>query len=200
MAEFGYIKLHRQIKEWGWWSDIKTFRLFIYLLISANFTPNIWQGITVEVGQLVTSLESLSRETGLSVQEVRTCLKHLKSTNEITSQTSSKYTVITVNNFAKYQDLTQQATNDQQATNKQSTNNQQHYKKEKKEKKEKNISGYAPTPLRGVALPEIGQGDCCVVYDCERHYYPKHWEAEAEDMDWSIEQLVRWRHHDGVYV
>jgi hypothetical protein len=201
MTEVGYIKFYRQIKEWEWWGDIKTFRLFVYLLLSVNHTPGNFQGLQVEVGQIVTSLESLSRETGLSVQEVRTCLKRLKSTNEITSQTSSKYTVITVNNFTQYQESTQTLTNNQQASNKRSTNDQQQYKNDKNDKnKKKYKAGEAHPPLRGVALPEIGQGDCCVVYDCERHYYPKEWEAEAEGMDWSIEQLVRWRHHDGVYV
>lgn len=201
MAEFGYIKLHRQIKDWEWWGDIKTFRLFIYLLITANFTPNSWQGITVDVGQLVTSLDTLSRETGLSVQEVRTCLKRLKSTNEITSETSSKYTVITVKNFNKYQELTQQSTNNQQATNKRSTNDQQHYKKEKKEKKEKKYKAGEPhPPLGGGAIPEFGEGDCYIVYAGQRHFYPKEWEAIADGMGWEIEEYVRWKHQDGIYV
>lgn len=201
MAEIGYIKFYRQIKEWEWWDDIKTFRLFTYLLLSVNHTPGNFQGLQVEVGQIVTSLESLSRGTGLSVQEVRTCLKRLKSTNEITSQTSSKYTVITVNNFTQYQESTQTPTNNQQTTNKRSTNDQQQYKNDKNKKnKKKYIAGESHPPLGGGAIPEFGEGDCYIVYAGQRHFYPKEWEAIAKDMGWEIEEYVRWKHQDGIYV
>ena len=53
----------------------------------------------------MTSLKHLSEETGLTLQQTRTSLQHLISTKEITKQSSSKNTVIIVNNYEKYQDV-----------------------------------------------------------------------------------------------
>ena len=70
--------------------------------------------------------------TGLSVQNVRTSLNKLKSTHEITSKTTNKYTYITINNFNDYQETTNKLTNNQQTTNKQLTTTEEG-------KKDKNI-------------------------------------------------------------
>ena len=36
-----FIKIDRKILKWEWWSDINTFRLFMYMLISAYWKDNI---------------------------------------------------------------------------------------------------------------------------------------------------------------
>lgn len=58
---------------------------------------------------------------------MRTALQKLKTTNEVTSKTTSKYTVITLLNYSKYQDWNSDSNqhSNQQITNKQPTNNQQ---------------------------------------------------------------------------
>lgn len=204
MYEGGFINLYRSILNWDWYSDHNTKEVFIHLLLTVNYLPGDWKGRHIEVGQRVTSLAKLSQELGLSIQEIRTSLKHLQSTGEITCETTSQYTVITVNNYVSFQSGTHKKHANshapKQAANKQPTNDQQQYKKAIKEKGNNNKGGVAPTPFGGVALPEFGQGDCCVVYDCERHYYPKEWEDEANERGWEIEQFVRWNHHNGVYV
>ena len=204
MYDGGYIRLYRSIMNWDWYSDTKTKCLFLHLLLTVNYIPDNWRGREIEVGQRVTSLAKLASELGFSIQEIRTCLKHLQATGEVTCETTSQYPVITVNNYVSFQSGTHKkhanSHTPKQATNKQLTNDQQQYKKAIKEKGNNNKGGVAPTPLGGVALPEFGQGDCCVVYDCERHYYPKEWEDEANERGWEIEQFVRWNHHNGVYV
>ena len=87
----GYIWLHRQIQSWEWYKNPNTAFLFIHLLLSANFTDTRFMGKKIRRGQIVTSLHSLANETGLTVQEVKTALKHLISTNEITNE-SKHYT------------------------------------------------------------------------------------------------------------
>lgn len=120
----GYIKIHRQMLEWEWWSDSNTTRLWLYLLLAANYEDKKWQGITIERGQLVTSLEHLSQQTGLSIQQVRTCIARLKTTNEITSKTTNKYSIITI---CKYVDYQVNENDEQQAEQQtmQQTNNKQ---------------------------------------------------------------------------
>ncbi|MEM6603180.1 MAG: hypothetical protein AAF621_03950 [Pseudomonadota bacterium] len=57
----------------------------------------------IKAGQFVTSIPNLSKATGLSIHQVRKCLRRLNSTGEITEKTTNKYRIITVTNYAKYQ-------------------------------------------------------------------------------------------------
>lgn len=123
----GWIKLHRSIVDWGWYSEPKTFQLFLHCLLRANHKERDWQGITVKRGQFVTSIKHLSNETGLTNQNVRTILKRLKSTKELTIETTSKYSIVTVCKYDSYQVLEGEAntpTNKQITINQQTSNNQ----------------------------------------------------------------------------
>lgn len=119
----GWIKLHRRLLEWEWYSEPNTFRLFIHCLLKANHKEKKYRGQVVNVGSFLTSRELLSHETGLTERQVRTSLNRLKSTNELTVKSSRKGTVIQVVKFKEYQLIDQ--SNDQQATNKRPTNDQQ---------------------------------------------------------------------------
>lgn len=99
----GWIKLHRQIIDWEWYTDQNTFRLFMHLLLSANHKNKSYRGMDLIPGSVVTSRDLLSSSTGLSVRQIRTSLNKLKKTNEVTIKTSSKGTVIQVVNYSKYQ-------------------------------------------------------------------------------------------------
>ena len=143
MSGNGFIKLYRSMIDWEWFQDANATRVFLYLLLDANHKANRWMGKEILPGQTVTSYQIISKKTGISVQSVRTAISKLKSTGEITSQSTNKYTLVTVVNWASYQSddetltskTTSTATNDQQATNKQLTTN----KNDKNDKK--NIYG-----------------------------------------------------------
>ena len=117
----GWIKLHRQILNWEWYSDTNTFRLFLHLLLTANFKDQKYQGKLIKKGSLLTGRDKLSYETGLSVREVRTCLERLKSTNEIAIKTYSKGTEIQIVNYDKYQIETSETTNKRPTNDQQTT-------------------------------------------------------------------------------
>ncbi len=131
----GWVKIHRQILEWEWYDDINTCRLFFHLLIKANHKERNYKGKVVSVGETLTGLDKLSCETNLSVQQIRTSLNKLKSTNEITINSSPQGTVIKVVNYGKYQVATSEATDEQQTNNKRVTTN----KNDNKEKKENKV-------------------------------------------------------------
>ena len=128
----GWIKLHRQILEWEWYSDNNCFRLFLHLLLKANHKEKRFKGIELKVGSIVTSRDLLARETGLSSQQIRTALNKLISTNEITSETSSQGTILQIVSYEKYQVATNETTNEQPTSNQRVTTNK-NIKKEKKE-------------------------------------------------------------------
>ena len=116
----GWIKLHRQLLEWEWYDDINTSRLFVHLMLTANHKDNKWRGIEIKRGSRLTSLDKLSSETSLSVSKIRTAIKKLISTNEITSKSHSQHTVFTMINYDMYQDDDKQ--NDKPVTNESQTN------------------------------------------------------------------------------
>jgi len=132
----GWVKLHRQFLEWEWFDEPNTCRLFIYCLLKANHQDKNYRGETIKRGTFVTSLEVLSNDTKISVRSVRTALKRLESTGEVTSERTTKGTVIQIVKYNDYQVATSETTNERQASDKQVTTT-------KNEKKEKNT--YIPT-------------------------------------------------------
>lgn len=126
--EGGWIKIHRSFLDWEWYGDDKMVRLFVHILLKANYKDKKWQGVVIKRGQFVTSLAKLSLETGLSVKNVRTCLDRLISSGEIGKQTASKYTIITVCNYVRYQCDEE---TEGQANGKQTASKGQQHKKER---------------------------------------------------------------------
>lgn len=137
----GFAIFHRQILDWEWYTTPGMLQLMFHLVIKANHKDGRWQGMEIKRGQLVTGRKKLSQETGLSEQTIRTCLKRLKSTNEITTTSTSKFTIITVCKYNEYQEVrtdsnqqtNQQLTNNQPATNQQLTTNNKNNNKNNKE-------------------------------------------------------------------
>ena len=103
MTENGFIKLHRSIVSWEWYSDLNTKAVFLHLLLNANWEDSRFRGYDVPKGSLVTSYNSLSKALGISKQSVRTSINHLISTHEITIISHSHFSVVSIVNWEKYQ-------------------------------------------------------------------------------------------------
>jgi len=142
----GWIKLHRRITEWEWYTDTKTKSLFFHLLLVANHKEGKFRGSVVPKGSLITGLKALSAKTGLSVQSLRTSLNKLKLTGEITIQSTNLFSIITIVNWNNYQDTNtpdnKPLTNDQQTTN-----NKQECNNNKNEKEDKKLGRVASKPI-----------------------------------------------------
>lgn len=119
----GWLRLHRSMVDWGWYDEPNTKVVFLHLLLTANWKESEYHGYTIKAGDAVFGTESLARELSLSRQQVRTALNHLKKTGEITIKSTNKFSVATIENWAKYQLKCDGATNN--LTNEQPTNNQQ---------------------------------------------------------------------------
>ena len=142
MNNGNWIKLNRAILDWEWYDDVNVARVFIHLLLTANYEPKNWHGIQIERGQRVISIGGLAEETGLTVRQTRTALDKLKSTGELTSRATNKYTLVTLENYSKFQDVKHDSDKqngkqrDKRATNERQTNDNNIRNKEYKECKE----------------------------------------------------------------
>lgn len=128
MYDKGHIIVKREIKNWGWYSNSKVFTVFVHLLIEANWKEGYWEGNTIKRGELVTSLGEIATLCGLSIQEVRTCMKILGGAGEVLSRRVGKRSILTICNYDDYQDDQQDsntiATSQQQVSNKSATSQQ----------------------------------------------------------------------------
>lgn len=122
-----YIKLFRKMLSWEWYGDTNTFRVFMHILLRANYEPSVYHGVEVPAGACVFGYHSWAEQLGLSVRQTRTAIEHLKSTGEITVKATNKFSVITVANWAFWQIEEGRATNKstRKATSKRQANDKQ---------------------------------------------------------------------------
>ena len=122
-----WVKLSRKITDWEWYTDGNTLRVFVHLLLIANWQPKKWKGEIIDTGEAVVGRKTLADALDLSEQQVRTALDKLEKSKVISKKTTNKYTVVKVLKFCIYQGVenNEQPTNNQQITNEQPTNNQQ---------------------------------------------------------------------------
>ena len=104
MNDNGFIRLHRSLMQWEWYTDANTFRVFMHILLSANWQEGRFKGQDVKRGQLITTVSRLSKELKLTNKQIRVALDHLSKTNEILANgVANRWTLITVQNYDKYQ-------------------------------------------------------------------------------------------------
>lgn len=146
----GWIKLHRRVLDNPIvFKDSAHAAVWLYLLMSVAYEPceTILNGkkITLEPGQTVTGRKKIADQLDLNESKVRRVLNDFENDQMIDQQTTSGGRLITLLNWAKYQESDQPS--DQQVTNDRPTSDQQvtnerplykEYKESKKVKKEKN--------------------------------------------------------------
>ena len=164
----GWIKIHRQLLNWEWFDNSKMVHLFLYFLLKANTEKREWRGLTIDRGQLITSVPVITAATGLSEQEIRTCVKRLIKANQIVYNTTHRAThrivVVTVCNYEKYQEQEEKSNepNNEQPTNQQRTPNEPATDKQRVNKNNKNkrikedieIEGGTPPSPLGAEAPK----------------------------------------------
>lgn len=127
-----WIKLDRKILKWEWYKNEHTKNVFLHCLLKAYWKDTKIEGKTIPRGSFVSSIGNIADELALTPMEVRTALKHLKLTNEITSKGTNRNTVFTVTNYELYQakEQAEQQTDNKQITSKEQTDNEKVTNKE----------------------------------------------------------------------
>lgn len=144
----GWVSFHRQITEWEWYTDPNTFRLFFHLVLMANNSDGNWRGVAVKRGQHITSVKKLAEALNLSEKQIRTSLDKLKSTKEITTLGANKYTIVTIEKYALYQDddkkkASKQANKGQSKGEQRATNNNEDTDDNENKKEYSDLSEFA---------------------------------------------------------
>lgn len=94
-----YIKQTRSLEEWEYYGSPNDITVLTHLQHRASFKPHGYKGVWLDVGQCVIGYEELGRECGLSYQNVRTCIKHMKKTGVLTTEVTPKGLIVTLNRF-----------------------------------------------------------------------------------------------------
>ena len=68
----GWIKLHRSLLEWEWYDDVNVMRLFLHCILKSNHKDNKHKVTLVLRLSFLTGFDVFSKQTGISVQSIRT--------------------------------------------------------------------------------------------------------------------------------
>lgn len=98
-----FIKIDRNILEWGWYKDVNTKAVFLHLLLTANIKPGKFMNVEIRRGELATSYKSLAEAIGISIKSVRTALKHLEEGGEVAVKRHPRFSVISIPRYDYYQ-------------------------------------------------------------------------------------------------
>jgi len=109
MKPGGYVAVSRSLLEHPLMIQLPAawFRIFMVILLKANWKLGVfWDGtqnIEILPGSLVTSVAELSKISRATPKQVRGCLTYLERANIAAIKTTSRYSVISVTNWATYQ-------------------------------------------------------------------------------------------------
>lgn len=133
MADEGWIKVYRKLRQSFVWTDANQLKLWLLVLMKASHSGNrfLFNGkeITVSSGQFVTGGTALASEFNqgvtpdkqVSSRSVWRWIKKFEKEKMLSIKSTAKYSVITVCNWSEYQDTVKQVSSSGQAPVKQVT-------------------------------------------------------------------------------
>lgn len=158
----GWIKTHRKLADHPRYRDSAWVHVWVHLLLHAThqefrmvFGSKV---VLLKPGQLITSRKNISAKTGINESKVERILKQLESEQQIEQVSSSISRLLTVLNWADYQEseqLNEQQSNNSRTTPEQQSNTNKNIKNIKNIRKEKRVA--APLDdewLKGLQLEE----------------------------------------------
>lgn len=178
----GWIRLYRKTMDSFIMKNSHLYHFWGWCLLKASYRETkVCVGFTevvLQPGQFIFGRKNASLETGMSEQTIRTCLKKLEKSENLTIKSTNKFSIVTIVNWDTYQyndgvpnhQINHQVTSSQPASNQQVTSNQptgnhkQEVKevkegKKRKEGKEENINTFCPEVSSDTTSPEA-QADC----------------------------------------
>lgn len=125
MSAPGWIKIHRALLDHWCATEPEALAVWVRLLCEANFEDkkSLINGCLVDVkrGQLVFGLDAFSAKSGVSVMKLRRIISMLESDGMINRQKTSKYSLISIACYDKYQEDNRQTSGLEQSKDNQIT-------------------------------------------------------------------------------
>lgn len=150
----GWVKLWRKSLDSGMLRNSDLWTFWTWCLMKATRHPAKtmvgFQEVELEPGQLIFGRKAAAEELKMSEQTIRTCLKNLEKSKNLTIKSTNKFSVISITNWDIYQsseiEINHQ-TNQRLTINSPSTNHKQEVKKlRSKELNTLSASGDADQP------------------------------------------------------
>lgn len=182
----GWIKLHRTITDSAVFDDPEILKIWIWLLCNAAFADHetIFNGsvLQLKAGELITGRKKMSQKLGISEGRIYRGLLMLKKLGNINIKTNNKYSIIRIENWAKFQQdsasisginvkiavnkTANDTANEQQMDSKPTANEhnirmermERKERKERKKRKKELASRGELSPKNGVKVKEIDFG------------------------------------------
>jgi len=103
MKTQGFIHLHRTLLTWNYHNNPSMLAVWTHLLLLAEYEEREYNGVVVKRGELLVSQLWLAQYVGVSIAQLRNCLKILEETNEITRKKTNNVTLIKILKYDDYQ-------------------------------------------------------------------------------------------------
>lgn len=141
-----WIKINRQILDSNVFEDAKTFKVFMWILLNANYKKRtLLNGLTLKAGQLCTSRERIATACNMHTSSVSRVLMRLQRCNSIDKKANSRGTVIEVINWGVFQHV--DATGEQPANSKRTASEQLANTEEEGKKVRREELSICPQPV-----------------------------------------------------
>ncbi len=115
----GFVKISDDLSSWAWYNDNNTLLVYIRLLLGAVWRDTEYQNVTLQRGQIATTLPKIAQENSVTIRQARTILERLKTTGKVTVKTVAKFSIITLIDYdCAFENVSQ---NDSQLTGKRQT-------------------------------------------------------------------------------
>jgi len=206
----GFIKLFRCIEDSFFWNDSQAVHLWIQLLLSANHKDKEMllsgEKVIIKSGHFVCSRNTLSLKTGINESKIQRILKVFESEQMIEQQMNSKYRMISISNWNKYQgseQVNEQQVNSKRTADEQQMNTNNNDKNEKNDKnKEKDTivskkkdkpSGLLPVYFQFMILGLTPDKAILKAEKFYSHYQSNGWKVSKNPMkDWKAATSGTW--------
>lgn len=198
----GWIKLHRQLLENPRFKDPDWVAVWTYLLLTATHAHReaLFDGKRVELkpGQLITGRFVIANSTGVHASKVYRILETLKTDHQIEQQAGAKSSMITVLNWALYQNIEQQS-EQQASSNRAAIEQQPNTLQEGEEGKEALPPAPQEAEVLAYGLRESVPEHYCRFYFRERTKKRTWWAKRGALIDWQMDLIDWWAEDRNTY-
>lgn len=103
----GFALLHRKIMDVPFYKDAEAAHLWVHLLLRANHEQTMVStdvgDVICERGEFITGRNTLTMETGLTADRVKSLLRKFQNLGMITTKSNNRFTVLKVVKYDEYQ-------------------------------------------------------------------------------------------------